>query len=236
MNQRDVNDVKRYHPLRDVMFWYYGEEQLSFMPHEVPSYCSTENQEPNVYDCGMTISRCSIKYSGDYRCSVYDFVSSSEVEQDVQLNIIDDANKTCYMPIAENITAELIRGENGLHEINVTWEYAEKPKGLKYCEMSRQWQIKVFNSSRSYYFIDGREPTASQFTSVPFQDTLHRRDTYFVFQINDTELSNNYFQFQIQNRRRKGTTDVYLFVRYNSSVFTFKEQSELPFQNVCECV
>ena len=218
---------RRYHPLKDVLFWY-EQERISFI-HRLRHYCSNRKEvDPNVYDCGITIEPCTSSYLGDYRCSVFDFDSGSKVDQSFKLDVDsgDSGNKTCYMPKAENITAQLIEGENGVHLINVTWDYTEKQSGYKkYCKTSRQWQIRSFNSSTSYSFEDGREPVQSQFTQVPFQNTTHKRDTYFIFQIGNAER-NNYFQFQIQNKRRKGDTATYETSKYSSSVYTFKRQSK----------
>lgn len=215
---------EEYRPLRDIQFWFNSEGLYFWAGFR--HFCSNVGQrEPNIYDCGITIKPCSFSYSGTYKCSVHDFASSSSLEQTVQLKGLSDSNTSCYMPRAENVSAELLRGENGPHQINVTWEYAEKPKGVKYCNMSRQWQIRAFNSSTPYTFEDGIGPTISEFTSVPFQNTTHKRDTYFLFQVNDS-LLNNYFQFQIQNKRRT-TPTTYLINKYNSSIFTFKEQCKL---------
>ena len=219
-----------FHPLRDVLFWY-REEGLSFI-QSLRYYCSNSGQQRNVYDCGITIEPCSSSYLGDYKCSVFDFDSGSQVEQSVKLDHSsrtgDQNNKTCYMPQAENITAELILDGNGVQLINVSWEYQEKPRGFKkYCDSSRQWQVRSFNSSTPYSFEDGKEPVQSEFTLIPFRNTTRKRETHITFQINDTEKNNNYFQFQIQNKRRKGNTEVYVRSKYNSSIFTFKHQGEL---------
>ena len=132
----------------------------------------------------------------------------------------------CYMPQAENITAEFIAGDNGVHSINVSWEFAAKPRGVQYCDFSRQWQIRSFNSTHPDQLGDGIEP--SVFRDFEFLNTTSKRDTFFVFRINDS-LRNNYFQFQIRNRKRDGNTGNLIARRYNSSVFTFKEQGKLIF-------
>ena len=219
-----LDSDERFHPVNNVLFWY-EREGLSFI-HSLRYYCSNRNEvSRNVYDCGMTIELCTPSYIGLYRCSVSDFDSNFKVEQEFKLHLPRTPGKACYMPKAENITARFIPGANGVHQINVTWEYDEKPRGTKYCDTSRQWQIRWFNSSTHYSFEDGTGPVRSRFMQVPFQNTIHKRDTYFTFQISESER-NNYFQFQIQNKRRQGTTDVYVASKYNSSVYTFKRQSK----------
>lgn len=214
-------NATKFRPLRDVQYWY-SEEGLSFM-HNVRHYCA-RLQDQNVYNCGITIQRCSLKYIGTYRYGVYDFDSGSKVERTIQLRLdISDQDSQCYMPEAENITAEFIPGDriSGAHLINVSWEFADRPKGVRYCDFSRQWQIRGFNSTSPDQFEDGKEP--SLFRDYEFLNTTTKRDTFFVFQI-DESLRNNYFQFQIRNRRLKGDTGVLIARKYNSSIFTFKEQ------------
>ena len=216
-NKKNSSD---FHPLRDVLYWYF-EEGLSFM-HSVRHYCE-KSQKHNVYDCGITIRRCSSKYTGTYKYGVYDFDSGSQVERNVSLKLVKDDQSLCYMPHAENITAEFIVGDNGRHSINVSWEYTDKPRGVAYCDFSRQWQIRSFNSTSPDQFEDGKEP--SLFRDFEFLNTTRRRDTFFVFQISES-LRNNYFQFQVRNRRLKGDTKTLITRKYNSSIFTFKEQGK----------
>ena len=92
----------------------------------------------------------------------------------------DDTHMSlCYMPQAENITAEFIAGANGVgpHSINVSWEYAAKPRGVQYCDFSRQWQIRSFNSTNSDQLEDGKEP--SVFRDFEFLNMIAIRDTFF---------------------------------------------------------
>ena len=124
----------------------------------------------------------------------------------------------CYMPRAENIAAELIIGDNGMYSINVSWEYTERPRNQRNCDYSRQWQIRGFNSTSPHPFEDGKEP--SLFRDSEFLNTTHKRETFFVFQINETQR-NNYFQFQVRNGRLGFITR-----KYTSSIFTFKEQGK----------
>ena len=208
-----------YHPLRKVHYWYF-EERLSFM-HDVRQYCERSQEGHNIYECGITIQRCSSKYAGTYRYGVYDFDSGTRVERNVLLKLKKDDSSLCYMPQAENLTAEFIAGDNGAHSIRVSWEFSEKPRGIAYCASSRQWQIRSFNSTSPDQFEDGLEP--SLFRDVEFLNTTSRRDTFFVFQINET-LRNNYFQFQVRNRKLDGNTGTLIARKYNSSIFTFKEQ------------
>ncbi len=209
-----------FHPLRDVHYWYY-KEGLSFM-HSVRYDCARLQEDSNVYDCGVTIQRCSLNYVGTYRYGVYDFDSGSQMEQTIPLKPLKDHLSSCYMPHAENISVEFIAGvPGGAHMINVSWEYANKPRGDSYCHFSRQWQIRSFNSSSPEQFEDGKEP--SLFRDFEFFNTTTKRDTFYVFRINDS-LRNNYFQFQIRNRRLKFDTGVLIARKYNSSIFTFREQ------------
>ena len=206
-----------FHPLRDVYYWYH-KEGLNFI-HSVRHYCERSQEDHNVYDCGITIQRCSLDYIGTYRYSVHDFNSGSQVEQTVKLEPdTPDVQTVCYMPQAENITAEFIADA---HMINVSWEFADRPKGVRYCDFSRQWQIRGFNSTSPDQFEDGKEP--SLFRDYEFLNTTTKRDTFFVFRI-DESLRNNYFQFQVQNRRRKDDTHVFIARKYSSSIFTFKQQ------------
>lgn len=214
-NRKNSSD---FHPLGHISYWYL-KEGLSFI-HSMRRYC--ELKEDNVYDCGITVQRCSSKYLGTYRYGVYDFDSGSHVEQIASLKAENsDSSKNCYMPHAENITVEFIVGNNGAHLINVTWEFADKPKGTSYCSYSRQWQIRGFNSTSPHPFEDGKEP--SLFRDVEFLNTTSKRDTFFVFQINETQR-NNYFQFQVRNRRIEDKG--FIMRKYNSSIFTFKEQGK----------
>ena len=215
-------NATEFHPLRDVWYWY-AEEGLSFL-NSVRHYCDESQQGQDVYECGITIQRCSAKYAGQYRCGVYDFDSGSQVERNVSVKLKRDPNSRCYMPQAENITAEFITSNNGAHSIHVSWEYAERPRNQAYCNFSRQWQIRGFNGTTPHPFEDGKEP--SLFRNVEFLNTTSRRDTFYVFQIKETKR-NNYFQFQIQNRQRVGDTYDFIIRKYNSSVFTFKQQSKL---------
>ena len=215
-NKRNSSD---FHPLRDVFYWY-SEEGLSFI-HSVRHYCEFI-QEDNVYDCGITVQRCSSKYLGTYKYGIYDFDSGSQIEQTVFLKVErGDSSYNCYMPRAENITAEFIIGDKGMHLINISWEYTERPRGQRYCDYSRQWQIRGFNSTSPHPFEDGKEP--SLFRNVEFLNTTHRRETFFTFQINETQR-NNYFQFQLRNRRIESKG--FITRKYNSSIFTFKEQGK----------
>ena len=211
-----------FHPLRDVYYWYH-KERLNFIHADMRPYCRRLQEGHNVYDCGIKIQRCSSDYIGTYRYGVYDFDSASHVEQTVKLEQGKDDLTVCYMPEAENITAEFIAGDgiNGAHLINVSWEFADRPKGIRYCDFSRQWQIRGFNSTSPDQFEDGKEP--SLFRDYEFLNTTTKRDTFFLFRI-DESLRNNYFQFQIQNRRRKDDTHVFVARKYSSSIFTFKQQ------------
>ena len=220
-DKRKKNGAYEFHPLSNVLYWY-TEERLTFT-QSLRYYCNHEGS--NVYDCGTAIEYCANKYLGKYRCSVYDFDSGFQVQQNVDL-IQSDANNTCYMPRAENITANLITDENGTHHINVSWEFAERPKDLKYCATSRQWQIRSFNSSTPYSFEDGQEPLNTNFRTVKFQNTTGKRETFFVFKIEKLQR-NHYYQFQVQNKKRKGTTEVYEARNYTSQVYTFEDQREL---------
>ena len=223
--EKATKKSREFHPLREIFYWY-REEGLSFL-HSVRHYCERSQEDDTIYDCGITIQRCSAKYAGTYRYSVYDFDSGSQVEQSVPLKARLDELSHCYMPEAENITAEFIASDNGLgpHSINVSWEYAAKPRGpsVQYCDFSRQWQIRSFNSTHPDQLEDGKEP--SVFRDFEFLNTTTKRDTFFVFRINDS-LRNNYFQFQIRNRKRDGNTGNLIARKYNSSVFTFKEQGK----------
>lgn len=210
-----------FHPLRDVLYWF-NKEGLDFI-HNMRYYCGRSQEGHNVYDCGIIIRPCSSDYIGTYRYSVHDFDSGSQVEQTVKVELDRDPLTVCYMPEAENITAEFIadNGINRAHLINVSWEFADRPKGVPYCDFSRQWQIRGFNSTSPDQFADGQEP--SLFRDYEFLNTTTKRDTFFLFRINES-LRNNYFQFQIQNRRRKGDTGVFIARNYSSSIFTFKHQ------------
>ena len=217
-----------YYPLQDILYWLYHEE-LFFMG-SLRYRCSSETEERNIFDCGINITYCSPKYFGDYMCNVEDLDNGERVDQYVQLKKkIDDKTK-CHMPQADNITVELVplaSGMNGMSGINVSWDYVEKPRGSFYCPTSRQWQVRSFNSTTHISFEDGKEPAENKFKSVEFLNTTHKRDTYFVFEVNNTLLNENYFQFQIINSRQKQlATAIYERVvqKFNSSVYTFKNQ------------
>ena len=227
-----------YHRLQDVLYWH-NEEGLYFM-QSLRYYCSNETWERDIFNCGISIERCSTRYFGDYLCEVYDFDYGSQVQQSVGLKRSRDSNSTeCYMPRAENITVDLVTGDrNGLQGINLTWSFAEKPRGVRYCNNSRQWQVRSFNSTTHYSFEDGKEPAETKFKQVEFQNTTHKRDTYFFFEVDSTLLSNNYFQFQILNLRYKLVNEQLepVVQKFNSSIYTFKNQSKFRLSNNTVCL
>ena len=101
----------------------------------------------------------------------FDHDSGSQVEQIVfQKEERRDSFLHCYMPRAENIAAEFIIGDNGMHSINVSWEYTERLRNQRYCDYSRQWQIRGFNSTSPHPFEDGKEP--SLFRDSEFLNTV----------------------------------------------------------------
>ena len=228
--RKSKNSNNIYHPLRDILYWLF-QEDLFFMG-SLRYRCNSETEERNIFDCGINITHCNTKYFGDYMCDVEDFDNGERVEQPVQLKNKsgDISNNECHMPKADNITAELVplaSGMNGMSGINVSWDYTEKPRGYIYCPTSRQWQVRSFNSTTHISFEDGKEPAEDKFKSVEFQNTTHKRDTYFVFEVNNTLLNENYFQFQIINSRQKQrATAGYerVIQKFNSSVYTFKNQ------------
>ena len=230
--QRKTKD-NDYHTLKDVLYWH-DEEGLYFM-QSLRYYCSNETRERDIFNCGISIDRCSPKYFGDYMCEVYDFDYGSQVQQSIRLKRSQDSNSTeCYMPRAENITVDLVTlNTNGLQGINLTWSYADKPRGVRYCNNSRQWQVRSFNSTTHFSFEDGKEPAETKFKQVQFQNTTHKRDTFFVFEVSSTLLRNNYFQFQILNLRLKLDNEqlVPVIQKFNSSVYTFKNQSKFRMSN-----
>ena len=210
-----------FHPLRDVWYWYITEG-LYFLP-SLKYYCDKSQREKDVYDCGIVIERCSKQYFGTYKFIVTEFDYGSEMEQILKLRPPANPVSRCYMPQAENITAKLITGDNGIHMINVSWEYAPKPRDLSFCHTSRQWQIRGFNGTTPHPFQDGKEP--SIFRAVEFLNTSKKRDTFYVFQLNEAQR-NNYFQFQVQNRKRNVDSTGFVIEKYTSRVFTFKKQSK----------
>ena len=138
----------------------------------------------------------------------------------------------CFFPSAENITATLTRFANGSSYINVTWDQTIKPRvdrplNYTYCDLSRQWLIRVLNFSSPDEVEDGDRRLVIG-PDVPFE-TVRRRETHY--RLPEDVQYDQYYLIQLKNHRRDGTGGDFVYRNYSSYLFYFGQQGLL----FCAC-
>lgn len=132
-----------------------------------------------------------------------------------------DPGINCHFPRAENISANLTYINGSMH-INVTWDQTKRTQKA-YCDLSRQWSIRVLKFS-SPDLIHDRDNRLEIGPDVAFT-MIKRRSTHYLVP-EEVELD-KYYLIQIRNGHRDPNGVKIIYRNYSSHIYYYGTQGLL---------
>ena len=176
---------RTYIPLSDVKFWK-GFELFFF---DYPTYCTLRDGPiGGVYDCDLHLIPCPTRYEGEYRCTVYDFFSGTNVtnRHSLTFGASSDSGAGCVLPGVLLNRPQLLSSADS-PSVNFSWT----PHGRENRTICHHtFSVRIHQSSVPYDFEDNMEPPhdpngryeeVNQQRSYIFNNI--KRNTYYLFEL-----------------------------------------------------
>ena len=186
-----------YIPITNGSFW----KELDLFFINIPHYCKIrEGTSSGIYDCDLYIRPCGERYTGNYRCVVYDFDGGSNVTHHFLYSSSSSSDfARCVLPVVALNTLQLISSNESL-SVNFSWTPLES-ENVTIC--FHEFSVRQHRASVPYEFEDRMDPLqdSEKYTQVN-QQTHHvfnniNRHTYYLFElrVEASSLSKRYHSY-----------------------------------------